>query len=183
MNTSLAIKSILDVVNKSYENGELQIDKSVNELGHSRGDSLAEFLHLEITEVCQGNEANQVQQLAINSIDTAIAQLVSVRESLAAATIYLNPTKSITTSVLVSVEAVEGKVLDEDDKDWIGAHKVFIEDGTPDKFIADIALDVFSGHVPISNPEHFVISVFKDGEQYQPNPNHEPYTFHKLGRM
>lgn len=53
---SLALAGGLETVNDSYENGELNIGISTEQLGHPRGDGLAEFLHTEICEATQGED-------------------------------------------------------------------------------------------------------------------------------
>lgn len=79
---SLTLAGVLEAVNDSYENGELNIGISKEQLGQPRGDGLAEFLHTEICEVTQGEDDQNIPQVVYNSICTAIGQLEKVKASL-----------------------------------------------------------------------------------------------------
>jgi hypothetical protein len=72
------IKTILEAANLAYENGECQVHLSEEEIGGNRGDTLAEFLHIELQEVCEGNPESQMMDIAANAIAKAIKQLQSV---------------------------------------------------------------------------------------------------------
>lgn len=76
------ILSILEAADKAYENGECQVHLSKKEIGYSRGDTLAEFLHIELQEVCEGNPESEMPEIAANAVATAIKQLQSVETAL-----------------------------------------------------------------------------------------------------
>jgi len=77
------IKAILDAANEAYENGECQVNVPSEDIGAARGDTLAEFLHIEIREVCEGNPESEMVQIAANAIATAIEQLQEVEAAIA----------------------------------------------------------------------------------------------------
>jgi len=79
---SKVLESVLSAANDGYENGEMEIHKSEKEIGSPRGDSLAKFIHIEISEACQGAEDKAIPEIALDSIDNAIDQLKSVRSAI-----------------------------------------------------------------------------------------------------
>jgi hypothetical protein len=76
------IKEILKAANEAYENGECQVDVPCEDIGAAREDTLAEFLHLEIREVCEGNPQSEMVMIAANAISTAISQLQQVEAAI-----------------------------------------------------------------------------------------------------
>ncbi len=79
---SAIINNLLIAANDAYENGECQIHRSEEDIGSPRGDTLAEFLHIEISEACQGADEKAIPEIALNCIDMAIDQLMSVRSAI-----------------------------------------------------------------------------------------------------
>jgi hypothetical protein len=79
---SINLESLLQAANLAYENGELEIHQPATVLGYARGDGLAEFIHNELTEVCEGEPERAHQNRAVSSIEIAIAQLTKVRDAL-----------------------------------------------------------------------------------------------------
>lgn len=78
------LKPILSAVNEAYESGEGQIDQDLAR--GQRGDTLAEFIAIEIREVTEGCESfESTQEAALNAMQTALMELqevVSALESL-----------------------------------------------------------------------------------------------------
>ena len=84
-----AIQAILVAANNAYENGECHIHCSKEELGDVRGDTLADFLHIELQEVCEGHLESEMPEIAANAVANAIKQLEAV-EAVEAALIQLS---------------------------------------------------------------------------------------------
>lgn len=86
MSQNKFLKPILSAVNEAYERGEGQIDQDL-ERGE-RGDTLAEFIAIEIREVTEGCEdVESTQESALRAMQTALSELqevVSALESLEA---------------------------------------------------------------------------------------------------
>jgi hypothetical protein len=76
------IRKILQAANNAYENGECQVDVPCEDIGAARGDTLAEFLHIEIREVCNGNPESEMVQIVANAISSAIEQLQAVEAAI-----------------------------------------------------------------------------------------------------
>jgi hypothetical protein len=73
---SNALKAILDTINNAYENGECRINEDL-ERGE-RGDTLADFISIEVLEACQGNAEEGMVDIAINSMSRALEKLQDV---------------------------------------------------------------------------------------------------------
>lgn len=76
------IQSILDVANISYAEGEGQINQSEEQIGHYRGDGLAEFLRNEIIETCKGNAEAEMVDIAAHAVEVAIEELRGVHAAI-----------------------------------------------------------------------------------------------------
>ena len=75
------IQKILDIVNTNYENGECQINEYLPK--GERGDGLADFIRVEVSEVVQGsNDFTEALKLAEQAMATASAQLEELRDSI-----------------------------------------------------------------------------------------------------
>ncbi len=75
------LKSILSAVNEAYEGGEGRIDEDLSR--GQRGDTLAEFIAIEIREVTEGCESfESTQEAALNAMQTALMELQGVISAL-----------------------------------------------------------------------------------------------------
>lgn len=70
------VKQMLAAANKAYSNGEQKLDEALP--SGERGDTLADFIAIEITEVCEGNDPNDLIHIALRALDSASRQLQSV---------------------------------------------------------------------------------------------------------
>ncbi|KXS55003.1 MAG: hypothetical protein AWU57_599 [Marinobacter sp. T13-3] len=79
-NTNI-VNQILATANEAYENGECRINEDLPK--GERGDTLADFLAIELQEVTEGEpSATAAISSAYAAVDSAIRQLTDVRDSL-----------------------------------------------------------------------------------------------------
>lgn len=68
-----AVQTLLSTIDAGYSNGESRLDEDLP-LGE-RGDTLADFIAMEIREVCEGESDDNLEAVALAALENAVRQL------------------------------------------------------------------------------------------------------------